>query len=58
MIRTKQGIIKRYNSILSKFYKGRNELWDMPTLNVCYPQIALKLRILKRLYNVLPDRNK
>ena len=57
-IRTKRGAIRKYNAILRKFYRehpGGPYGWDMPTLNMCFPQTALKIRILKRLYKMLPE---
>lgn len=57
-IKSKRGVVKRYNAILRKFYKehpGGTYGWDMPTLSLCFPHVALKIRILKRLYGMLPE---
>lgn len=58
-IRTKRGVIRRYNAIVRQLYRdfagGTTFGIDTPTLQILRPQTALKLRILSRLYRMLPE---
>lgn len=55
-IRTRRGVLRRYNTIVRRLYRDtRVSSWDMYTVAICYPVIALKLHILARLYKLLPN---
>ncbi len=63
-IRTKRGVIRRYNAIMRELHSPRNlgphtaglfdRSWDWRTLAIVKPMTYKKLNALKRLYRLLP----